>query len=137
MRRATLCVFALSTLLSCTFSSAADRGRLAAGVWGGPHIRLDVAEDGAAAVELDCAHGSTTEPIVPDRQGAFRTAGTYVQEHGGPIREGREPAGRPAVYAGKVQGGTMTLTITLTGSGEELGSFELTQGKTPRLTKCM
>jgi hypothetical protein len=137
MHRATLCLFALSALLSCTFSSAADRGRLAAGVWGGPHIRLDVAEDGTAAVELDCAHGATTEPVVPDGKGAFRAAGTYAPEHAGPIREGEESTGRPAVYAGRIEGGQMTLTMTLTGSGEELGPFELTQGKTPRLTKCL
>lgn len=137
MSRVSLCLFALSTLLSCTLSSATDRGRLAAGVWGGPHIRLDVAEDGTAAVELDCAHGSTTEPIVPDGKGDFRAAGTYAREHAGPIREGQEPAGRPAVYAGRTEGGTMTLTIALTGSEEELGPFELTQGKTPRLTKCL
>ena len=137
MSRTILCLFALSAFLSCATSSAADRGRLSAGTWGGPHIRLDVAEDGSAAVELDCAHGSTTEPIVADREGAFRAAGTYVQERPGPVREGQEDAGRPAVYAGKVQGGTMTLTIILTGSGEELGPFELTHGKMPRLTKCM
>jgi hypothetical protein len=128
---------ALAALLSCVSASSADRGRLAAGVWGGPHIRLDVADDGTAAVELDCAHGSTAEPIVPDGKGAFRAAGRYVQEHFGPVREGQEDAGRPAVYAGKAEGGKMTLTITLTGSEEELGPFELTHGKTPRLTKCM
>jgi hypothetical protein len=137
MSRATLWIFALSTLLSCVSASSADRGRLAAGVWGGPHIRLDVADDGTAAVELDCAHGATTEPIVPDPQGAFRAAGTYAQERHGPVREGQENTGRPAVYTGKIAGDQMTLTITLTGSEEELGSFELTHGKTPRLTKCM
>jgi hypothetical protein len=136
MSRATLWILAL-TLLSCTSSSAADRGRLAAGVWGGPHIRFDVAEDGTASVELDCAHGATAEPVVPDGSGAFRAAGTYAQERFGPVREGQEDAGRPAVYAGKVEGGKITLTITVTGSGEELGPFELTHGKTPRLTKCM
>lgn len=137
MSRATLWIFALSALLSCTSSSAADRGRLASGVWGGPHIRLDVAEDGTSVVELDCAHGTVTEPVVLDRGGAFRAAGTYERERPGPVREGQEDAGRPAVYAGKAEGGKMTLTITLTGSGEELGPFELTHGKTPRLTKCM
>lgn len=137
MSRAILSIFALSVLLSCTSSSAADRDRLAAGVWGGPHIRLDVAEDGTAAVELDCAHGSTAEPIAPDGQGAFRAAGTFVRERHGPVREGQESAGRPAVYTGRIDGGQMTLTITLAESGEELGSFELIRGKTPRLTKCM
>lgn len=137
MRRALACTLALSALLSCVSSSAAERGRLAAGAWGGPHIRLDVAADGTAAVELDCAHGTTAGPIVLDGSGAFRVEGRYVQERPGPVREGQEDAGRPAVYAGQEDGGKLTLTITLTGSGEELGPFELTHGKTPRLTKCM
>jgi hypothetical protein len=137
MRRTLACTLALSALLSCVSSSSAERGRLAAGVWGGPHIRLDVAADGTAAVELDCAHGSTAGPVVPDGKGAFRVEGRYVPERHGPVREGQEDASRPAVYAGQAEGGTMTLTITLTDSGEELGPFELTHGKTPRLTKCM
>lgn len=139
MSRFILSMTVLASLLSCTTSSAAGRDRLAAGVWGGPHIRLDVAEDGTAAVELDCAHGSTTEPIVLDGKGAFRAAGTFARESHGPIREGQKSTDRPAVYTGKVEGDQMTLTITLTGSNEEQapGSFELTQGKTPRLTKCM
>lgn len=136
MTRTLLWTLALSALLACA-SAAAERGRLAAGTWGGPHIRLDVADDETATVEFDCAHGSITAPIVPDGSGAFKVAGRYVQERPGPVREGQEGEGVPAVYAGKVQGKSLTLTITLTGSGEELGPFELTQGKTPRLTKCM
>lgn len=136
MTRTIVCTLALSALLACA-SAAAERGRLAAGVWGGPHIRLDVAEDATAAVEFDCAHGTLAEPVVPDGAGAFRVAGRYVAERPGPVREGEEGEGVPAVYAGKVQGKSLTLTITLTGSGEELGPFELTQGRTPRLTKCM
>lgn len=137
MKPAILWTFALSALLSCASFSAAERSRLAAGVWGGPHIRLDAAADGTAAVELDCAHGSTAGPVVPDGKGSFRVEGRYVPEGHGPVREGQEDAGRPAVYAGQAEGGTMTLTITLTDSGEEMGPFELTYGKTPRLTKCM
>lgn len=140
MTRTLLWTLALSALLACA-SAAAERGRLAAGTWGGPHIRLDVLDGAdastAAAVEFDCAHGSITEPIVPDGSGVFKVAGRYVRERPGPVREGQEDGGVPAVYAGKVQGKSLTLTITLTGSGEELGPFELIQGKTPRLTKCM
>ncbi|SRR6266545_616131 len=137
MQRALLWTLALSALLACTSSSAADRSRLAAGVWGGQHIRLDVADDGTAAAELDCAHGTISEPILPDNSGAFRAAGTYAREHHGPIREGEGDTSAPTVYSGTVKGGQMTLTITLTGSKEELGPFELAQGKTPRLTKCL
>lgn len=141
MTRTILWTLAFSALLACA-SAAAERGRLAAGIWGGPHIRLDVldgadAATAAAMVEFDCAHGSITEPIVPDGSGVFKVAGRYVRERPGPVREGQEDGGVPAVYAGKVQGKSLTLTITLTGSGDELGPFELTQGKTSRLTKCL
>jgi hypothetical protein len=136
MTRAFFCTLALSALLACA-SSAAERGRLQAGSWGGPHIRLDVAEDGSAVVELDCAHGTVPGPIVPDGAGAFEVEGRYVREGPGPVREGADQEGVPARYAGKADGGKLTLTITLAGSDEEIGAFELTHGRTPRLTKCM
>lgn len=139
MTRAFFCILALSALLACA-TSAAERGRLKAGSWGGPHIRLDVAEDGTAAVELDCAHGTvgtTAAPIVPDGAGAFLAEGRYVREGPGPEREGADQEGVPAVYAGRVDGGKLTLTITLASSDEEVGTFELTHGRTPRLTKCL
>lgn len=135
MTRAFVCSLAFSLLLACA-TSAAERGRLKAGSWGGPHIRLDVAEDGTAAVELDCAHGTIAAEIVPDRQGAFQAEGRYVREGPGPVREGQGEEGVPARYAGKVDGARLTLTITLAGSDEEVGTFELTYGRTPRLTKC-
>jgi hypothetical protein len=139
MTRAFFCTLALSVLLACA-SAAAERGRLKAGSWGGPHIRLDVAEDGTAAVELDCAHGvigTSAAPVALDSQGGFRAEGRYVREGPGPVREGADQEGVPARYAGKVAGGKLTLTITLEGSDEEIGAFELTYGRTPRLTKCM
>jgi hypothetical protein len=133
----TLFLFALSLVLACAASSAAGRGPLAAGSWGGAHIRLDVADDGTATLELDCAHGAITAPIVPDTQGAFRAAGTYVREHGGPVRQGEEDAGRPAVYGGTVDGERLTLTITLAEPQEEVGRFELERGRAVRLMKCL
>jgi hypothetical protein len=136
MTRAFFWTLALSALLACA-TSAAERGRLKAGSWGGPHIRLDVAEDGTAAVELDCAHGTIPVPIVPDSQGSFQVEGRYVREGPGPVREGQGEEGSPARFAGQVDGGKLTLTITLAGSDEEVGTFELTHGRTPRLTKCL
>lgn len=139
MTRAFFCTLALSALLACA-SAAAERGRLRAGAWGGQHIRLDVAADGTAVVELDCAHGvigTRAAPVVLDGGGAFRAEGRYVREGPGPVREGADQEGVPAVYAGRVDGGKLTLTITLAGSDEEVGAFELTHGRTPRITKCL
>jgi hypothetical protein len=139
MTRAFFCTLALSALLACA-SSAAERGRLQAGTWGGQHIRLDVAEDGTATVELDCSHGAigtSAAPVIPDSQGRFQAEGRYVREGPGPVREGADQEGVPARYTGRIDGGKLTLTITLAGSDEEVGSFELTHGRTPRLTKCL
>lgn len=122
---------------SCGPSWAAreDR-RLAEGTWGGRHAELTVRQDGAT-IEMDCAHGAINEPISVGRDGRFRAAGTFVAERGGPVREGAEPEARPALYSGRLEGETLTLVITLGESGEEAGTFELTYGRSGRITKCL
>lgn len=112
-----------------------EGGRLAEGIWGGSHAELTVRQDGAT-LELDCAHGAIGEPIAVGRDGRFRASGTFVAERGGPVREGAEPEARPAVYSGRLEGETLTLVITLEG-GEEAGTFQLTHGRSGRITKCL
>jgi len=114
-------------------SSHADNRR-AKGMWGGNHVRLDVSE-AEAQIEFDCAHG-TLGRIEPDANGNFDVTGTYVAERG-PIRVDETRAGRPARYHGRVNDKTLTLTVTLTDTGDEVGTFTLTQGKGTRLTKCL
>ena len=46
-----------------------------------------------------------------------------------------EKQGRPAVYEGRVEGKTMTLVIKV--GEEEGGKFDLTQGRSARITKCL
>jgi hypothetical protein len=103
------------------------------GVWGGDHIALTV-EATSAHVELDCAHGNI--PIrLPDA--AFTVAGTFVREHGGPIRLDETPDSHPALYVASMSGGVMTLTIRLGDSGELVGTFTLTRGSSGRVFKCL
>ena len=109
--------------------------RMAKGMWGGNHVRLDVS-DAEARIEFDCAHG-TLGRIEPDANGNFDVTGTYVAERGGPVRADETPAGRPARYHGKVNDKTLTLTVALTDTGDEVGTFTLTHGKGTRLTKCL
>ena len=109
--------------------------QLAAGIWGGPHVRLDVRE-GGAEIEYDCAHGTLAAPLVPDAAGRFEVGGTHVREGPGPIRLNVPRVARPARYAGTVTGDRMTLTVTLTDRGEDFGSFTLTRGSEGRLRKC-
>ena len=110
--------------------------RLPAGVWGGDHVSLSVA-DTSTHLELDCAHGDI--PAVPtlDRHGQFDVAGTYVREHGGPIRQGEIPDSHPAIYSGLVASTTMTLTIRLSDTNESIGAFTLLAGSSGRVFKCL
>jgi hypothetical protein len=103
------------------------------GPWGGDHILLTVG-DTSAHVEFDCAHGDI--PVrLPDA--SFTVAGTFVREHGGPIRVDEAPDSHPALYVASMSGGTMTLTIRLADSGELVGTFTLTRGSSGRVFKCL
>jgi len=134
-----LTLTALSTLFllaACGSAGGAGRHSLPAGTWGGDHVNLTVTEEGAT-IEFDCAHGTLKGPILPDAEGRFETAGTYVQEHAGPVREEDETAaGSPARYKGQVAKGKMTLTIAFPEGREPLGPFDLVHGKEGRLMKC-
>lgn len=106
-----------------------------AGAWGGEHVSLQVTGGGAAA-EFDCGRAVISQPLKLDRRGRFDVAGTYYEERGGPVRQGARDAGRPARFAGRVRGGEMRLTVTLTDEKELIGRFVLARGREPSLVKC-
>lgn len=116
-------------------SGAAKGERLAPGVWGGDHIRMEVSDAGAA-VEFDCAHGAIDTPVLLDSEGRFDLKATFVAERGGPIRRDAPPKTRPARYEGRVGGDTLTLTVTLTDTDEDAGTYTLTRGSEGRVFKC-
>ncbi len=103
--------------------------------WGGDHILME--RDGPGwRVEFDCAHGTIDEPILLDPAGHFESAGTYTQEHGGPIREGEILPTFAARYTGTVSGAKMTLSIHIE-DGRVLGPYELALGSGGRVFKCL
>jgi hypothetical protein len=104
------------------------------GQWGGDHISMEVTETGAQ-IEYDCAHGTITEKIAPDRNGKFEVKGMHSPEHGGPVRRG-EKNEQPAVYRGSITNDTMKLEVKLTESNESVGTFTLTRGNEGRVLKC-
>lgn len=106
------------------------------GMWGGDHAHLDVAK-GGAKIEFDCAHGTIDGPLVMSSDGRFDLKGVFVRERGGPVRQGQEAKSLPARYAGSVDRKTMTLSVTLTDTGQDVGTFTLTQGRAGHLTKCL
>jgi hypothetical protein len=106
------------------------------GTWGGDHISMSVAQP-ATHVELDCAHAEIPFPIQLDAANRFEASGTFVREHGGPIRQGEVPDSHPASFSGSIAEATMTLTIRLTDSSETIGDYVLTRGATGRVFKCL
>jgi hypothetical protein len=107
---------------------------LTAGVWGGEHLRMDVS-DGGASLEFDCASGVIDRPVVLNGDGRFDVKGSYMPEHGGPVRRDEELKGRPARYVGRVKGETLTLTV-VADPEETVGEFTLTRGSEGRVMKC-
>jgi hypothetical protein len=105
------------------------------GTWSGEHISLEVTSQGAE-VEYDCAHGMIDQKIVADDGGHFDLRGTHIREHGGPIRKDEREDRHPARYTGQLTGDTMTLTVTESDTGQSVGTFTLTFGRPPHLTKC-
>ncbi len=121
--------------VACAASpGAANRlDRVPGGDWGGPHVKLTVADTGGT-IEFDCAHGSLGQPLALDSSGHFDVPGTLVGE-AGPTQKDDATAGQPVRYSGSTDGQKMSLEVTLA-SGESGGTFSLTRGGTARLLKC-
>lgn len=113
----------------------AKEGRVAEGLWGGAHLRMNV-NGGGATLEFDCARGAITAPFETDSEGRFDLPGTYTREGPGPIRIGREPSARPARYSGRVEGERLTLNVKLEGSDKSLGVYTLAHGDQGHVVKC-
>ena len=109
---------------------------LPAGAWGGEHVNLDATTTGAR-LDFDCAQGTIDQAITLDAHNTFNVSGTYTQEHGGPIRIDEKPNRHPARYTGRLEGQTLTLTITLTDDQHQVGTYTLTRGQSARLFRCL
>ena len=109
--------------------------KLATGVWGGQHIRVEVTDSGAD-IEFDCAHGTIDQPIVLDGKGKFDVEGKFTTERGGPTRRDQKSNYRLVRYVGQVKEQALALTITDAGTKETIDSFTLTHGSDGRLMKC-
>ena len=126
-------------MLSAAFAvacGAVGPSPLATGVWGGDHIAMTITES-SVHLELDCAHGDVPSAIAIDARGQFNVAGTFVREHGGPIRIDDPPDSHPAMYTGSVSSNEMTLTIQQTDTNQPIGTFMLVRGTQGRVVKCL
>ena len=127
--------FFLTAVAGCDMSPAGPSPTVLTGVWGGDHVSLSTNEAGSR-VEFDCAHGTIPGPLTIDGQGSFIATGSFVREHGGPIRQDEAPDVYPAIYAGTVRGTLLQLTVRLT-TNEMIGTFTLTRNSPGRVVKCL
>ena len=102
--------------------------------WGGSHIGLVITVTGGT-VEYDCAEGEILEPI-RITNGRFNVLGLHYMGMGGPIGVDKVNP-RPARYEGTVKGDQMTMTVTLTDTKEQVGTFNLVRGENPHVVKCL
>lgn len=140
----TLCVICLLLLAvvqsgSCRSVGIATMSQaqnlVAAGMWGGQNVQLDVTE-GGARLRFSCAQGKIERPLTLDAEGRFSAQGTFVAGAMGPTREDDPPKSRTAVYSGVVRDKVMTLSVTVTDAKEEGGTFELTHGAPGHIRRC-
>jgi hypothetical protein len=129
-------IAALPIESSRAMARSAAPSRVETGTWGGDHIRLDIRKDGAD-VEYDCARGQIEGPLELSKTGSFDRGGIFVRSGPGALRPGRSPGARAARYAGKVDGKTMTLIVTLADTSERIGTFTVRRGREGRLWKCL
>jgi len=132
MRRAALVLLAVVAMAG---RAQAGENRLAAGTWGGQHLRLQVEDKGAVSLDFDCATGSIEKAPVLDAKGSFDVEGRLQREHGGPVRKDEETSGVPVRYKGTVQGKVLTLTI-VPAQGDPDGPYTLEHGSDGRIFKC-
>jgi hypothetical protein len=116
--------------------SKMEINKIAEGVWGGPHIIMEVTAE-SAVITYDCAVGTIDEPIKIDKDGRFAVRGSLTRQRGGSVRSDETPDRHPARYAGRVESKSMTLVVTLRNSNEAEGTFYLKHGERPELTRCM
>lgn len=108
---------------------------LKTGVWGGPHVNMNVTETGAE-LEFDCANGTIGERIELDAEGRFDVRGSYTPEPGGAVTDKTPAKHLQARYRGQVTGQKLTMTITLVETDNTFEPYSLTYGTLARLEKC-
>jgi hypothetical protein len=122
----------LAALGAWTAACGGAVDRVPEGSWGGEHVALEVASAGAA-VDLDCAHGEITAPLLLDPDGGFSVPGYYVRDVGPET----DPENRQAAtYSGRSDGQKLTLSFALLDGSLADGPFTAFLGAPAQLEEC-
>src|SRR5438552_15418332 len=101
------------------------------GMWGGENAAL-IADDTSAHVHIGCTYGNVHQQIIPDAEGRFDVPGEHnITAH--PVDRGIL---HPAPFLGRVSGGRMVLTVTLTDTTLTLGPAQLPYCTAPWRGPC-
>jgi hypothetical protein len=101
------------------------------GTWGGDNAGL-IVNGTDVHVHIGCTLGDAAAPILPDANGRFEVSGTYnVDAY--PVNRGIT---HPATFSGQIVGQSMTLTVSLTDTGQVLGPVTLVYGREPKMGPC-
>ena len=104
-------------------------GPLPVGTWGGDNAGV-VVSDTTMHVHIGCTVGDAPRPSTSD--GRFEIAGRYnITAH--PVDLG---VFHPAIFSGRVNGGTMTLTVRLTDTTVTIGPAVVELGREPKMGPC-
>jgi hypothetical protein len=123
-------------VLAATYGANAQRTQpVAKGDWGGTGIAMTVTDTGGS-IQFDCADGTITSELRMKNDGSFRAEGTLTRNGPGPVRTDQTPVGRAVIFKGKVNGKSMSITMTDAKTGERLGEYVATHGQEPRLHRC-
>jgi len=109
-------------------------GLLTVGSWGGEHWLWQVSEDGTVYLETDCAHGTSSGPVLMD-DGHLSFYVDMVGE-GGPVQE---PPPEEVPYTVLVTGEVCEDTITFTTMYDDGSSYKgsVVLAMDPLLYKCL
>ncbi len=131
MLKATMAFVAATAVLGPCDPTGLKPPKDLAGTWGGENAAL-IADDTSAHVHIGCTYGNIHNRLMLDANGRFDVAGEQnITAH--PVDLGIM---HPARFVGRVRGGDMTLTITLTDTTVTLGPVLLVYGKEPRMGPC-
>jgi len=101
------------------------------GMWGGQNAAV-IADDTSAHIHIGCTYGNIHQQLILDADGRFDLPGEQnITAH--PVDRGIL---HPARFVGRVRGGEMILTITLTDTTVTLGPVVVVHGQEPRMGPC-
>ena len=105
------------------------------GEWGGNGVSLTLDAHGGL-IEMDCADGIISQPVMLRKSGIFSAKGRFHQAEGGPQRVDSDHQGVAAMFSGSVKGNSLNLTMRVAGT-KVPQVFQLKKDARIKLHRCL